>query len=53
MGKKEYIGPGIFICLGIFIWVYTWHFPVVAEAGSRHPRAAKRAGVKKLPIRIA
>ena len=40
MGKKDYIGPGIFICLGIFIWVYTWHFPVLAEAGSRHPGPA-------------
>ncbi len=37
MGKNDYIGGGIFAGLGIFIWVYTWHFPVLMEAGGRHP----------------
>ena len=40
MGKNDYIGGGIFICLGIFIWVYTWHFPILTEAGGRHPGPA-------------
>jgi putative tricarboxylic transport membrane protein len=37
MGKNDYVGGGIFTGLGIFIWVYTWHFPVLMEAGGRHP----------------
>jgi putative tricarboxylic transport membrane protein len=37
MGKNDCIGGGIFAGLGIFIWAYTWHFPVLMEAGGRHP----------------
>ncbi|RJR48900.1 MAG: tripartite tricarboxylate transporter TctB family protein [Desulfobacteraceae bacterium] len=37
MGKNDYVGGGIFTGLGVFIWVYTWHFPVLIEAGGRHP----------------
>jgi putative tricarboxylic transport membrane protein len=40
MGKNDYIGGGIFTGLGIFIWVYTWHFPVLMEASGRHPGPA-------------
>jgi putative tricarboxylic transport membrane protein len=37
MRKNDYIGGGIFAGLGISIWAYTWHFPVLMEAGGRHP----------------
>ena len=37
MGKNDYIGGGLFSCLGILIWVLTYHFPVLVEAGKRHP----------------
>ena len=40
MGKRDYIGGGIFACLGIFIWVYTWQFPVLIDGGGRHPGPA-------------
>jgi putative tricarboxylic transport membrane protein len=29
MGKNDYIGAGCFITLGIFIWVVSFHFPVL------------------------
>ncbi len=29
MGKKDYIGPGIFIALGVFIWAVSFQFPVL------------------------
>jgi putative tricarboxylic transport membrane protein len=34
MGKKDYIGGVIFICLGIFIWVLSFQFPVLPD---KHP----------------
>jgi hypothetical protein len=37
MGKNDYIGGGIFTALGVLIWALTWHFPVLMEAGGRHP----------------
>jgi putative tricarboxylic transport membrane protein len=37
MGKNDQIGGGIFACLGIFIWAYSWHFPVLMETYGRHP----------------
>ena len=38
MGKNDYIGGGIFSCLGILIWVLTYSFPGPgSEAGKRHP----------------
>jgi putative tricarboxylic transport membrane protein len=40
MGKNDYIGGGIFSCLGILIWVLTYHYPVVIDAGKRHPGPA-------------
>jgi hypothetical protein len=36
MGKKDYIGGVIFICLGIFIWALTFKFPVLAAVGGVH-----------------
>jgi len=40
MGKNDMIGGGLFSCLGILIWVLTYHFPVLMEAGKRHPGPA-------------
>jgi putative tricarboxylic transport membrane protein len=40
MGKNDYIGGGIFSCLGILIWVFTYPFPVLMDAGKRHPGPA-------------
>lgn len=40
MGKNDYIGGGLFSCLGILIWVLTYNFPVLVEAGQRHPGPA-------------
>lgn len=40
MGKNNYIGGGLFSCLGILIWVLTYPFPVLIEAGKRHPGPA-------------
>jgi putative tricarboxylic transport membrane protein len=40
MGKNDYIGGGLFSCLGILIWVLTYPFPVLIEAGKRHPGPA-------------
>ena len=34
MGKKDYIGGGIFMALGVFLWVMTFQFPVLDDA---HP----------------
>jgi hypothetical protein len=30
MGKNDYIGAGIFIALGVFIWAVSFSFPVLA-----------------------
>jgi hypothetical protein len=30
MGKNDYIGAGIFIALGVFIWAVSFQFPVLA-----------------------
>ncbi len=30
MGKNDYIGAGIFIALGVFIWALSFQFPVLA-----------------------
>jgi putative tricarboxylic transport membrane protein len=40
MGKNDIIGGGLFSCLGILIWVLTYPFPVLMEAGKRHPGPA-------------
>lgn len=40
MGKNDMIGGGLFSCLGIVIWVITYPFPVLVEAGKRHPGPA-------------
>ena len=40
MGKNDYIGGGLFSCLGILIWALTYHFPVLMEMGKRHPGPA-------------
>jgi putative tricarboxylic transport membrane protein len=40
MGKNDYIGGGLFSCLGILIWVLTYSFPVLIDAGKRHPGPA-------------
>jgi len=40
MGKNDIIGGGLFSCLGILIWVLTYNFPVLIEAGKRHPGPA-------------
>ena len=29
MGKNEYIGAGIFIALGVFIWAVSFQFPIL------------------------
>ena len=34
MGRKDYIGGGIFIALGVFIWAMTFQFPVLDDG---HP----------------
>lgn len=40
MGKNDMIGGGLFSCLGIVIWMLTCNFPVLVEAGKRHPGPA-------------
>jgi len=37
MGKNDCVGGGIFAGLGVIIWICTWNFPVLMEAGGRHP----------------
>ena len=37
MGKNDYIGGGIFACLGIVIWVLTFSFPVLEGIDGGHP----------------
>ncbi len=34
MGRKDYIGGGIFAALGVFIWALTFQFPVLEDG---HP----------------
>jgi putative tricarboxylic transport membrane protein len=34
MGKKDYIGGGLFMALGVFLWAMTFQFPVLDDA---HP----------------
>ncbi len=34
MGKKDYIGGGLFMALGVFLWVMTFGFPVLDDS---HP----------------
>jgi len=34
MGKKDYIGGGLFMALGVFLWSMTFQFPVLDDA---HP----------------
>ena len=34
MGRKDYIGGGIFMALGVFIWALTFQFPVLDDG---HP----------------
>jgi putative tricarboxylic transport membrane protein len=34
MGRKDYIGGGIFMALGVFIWAMTFQFPVLDDG---HP----------------
>ncbi len=34
MGRKDYLGGGIFMALGVFIWAMTFQFPVLDDG---HP----------------
>ncbi len=37
MGKKDYIGGGIFTTLGIVVWMLTFRFPSLTDGNIRHP----------------
>lgn len=37
MGKKDYVGGGIFTTLGIVVWILTFNFPSLTDGNLRHP----------------